>query len=96
VKDIGGSVGTWTNIFTNPENTDLVDWRDNRSVCARNSLVVEQAGYEDEQFLPDEDLEKLFAEDVKRLPENEREQAWEQYRKMSLDQQRRFIAGSRS
>lgn len=95
-RDIGGSVGTWTNIFDNPENKDLVDWRDNRSVCARNSLAVEQAGYVDDEFLPDEELEPLFAEQVKRLPEKDQELAWEQYRKMSLDQQRRYIAGSRS
>jgi hypothetical protein len=95
-SDIGGAKGTWTKIFNDPKNADLVDWRDNRSVCARNSLAVEQAGYEDEEWLPEEELEKVFIEQVKTLPKKEQGQAWEQFRKMATDQQRRFIIGIRS
>jgi hypothetical protein len=87
-------LGTWTNIFAAPENADLVEWKDNRSICARNSPTAEQAAYEDEPYLPDEDLEKLFADQVKELPKGKQQQAWEQFRNMPLDLQRKYIAGS--
>jgi hypothetical protein len=96
VEDIGGSVGTWTNIFADPENADLLAWKENRSICARNSPAAEQAAYEDEPYLPDEDIEKLFADQVKELPKGKQQQAWEQFRNMPLELQRKYIAGSRS
>jgi hypothetical protein len=96
VEDIGGSTGSWTKIFADPENADLLEWKDNRSVYARNSPAAEQAGYEDEEYLPDDDLLTLFADQVKNLPEGEQVLAWERFLKTPPDLQRKFIAGRRS
>jgi hypothetical protein len=91
-RDIGGSNGTWTNIFRDPENRDLVDWKENRSVYARNSPSMGQQSYEDEEFLPDEDLEPLFIEEhLKGLPKEKRQEALAQFREMPKEKQKKLI-----
>jgi hypothetical protein len=96
-KQIGGSEGTWTNIFKNPENADLAEWKENRGVHARNyQAAVEQVACEPEEFLPDDELETLFAEQVKQLPKKDQKVAWEQFRNMEPDTQRKYILGTRS
>lgn len=97
VTQIGGSEGTWTNIFRDPDNTDLLDWKENRGVYARNcQAAAEKVAYEPEEYLPDEDLETQFAKQVKHLPKKEQNIAWEQFRKMEPDVRRNYIRSSRS
>jgi hypothetical protein len=92
VDDIGGSTGGWTNIFKAPENSDLVEWKENRGIYARNKQVlVENIAYNAEEWLPDEELEKLFADELKKVPESQRATAWEEFRKMDPDKKQKFI-----
>ena len=92
-KDIGGSNGTWNNIFKDPKNTDLLEWKDNRGVYARNNqLAVEQLSCEPEVYLPDEEVEKLYKEYVEKLDTQERrDQAWEAFHNMDNDVKRRVV-----
>jgi hypothetical protein len=89
--DIGGAVGTWAKIFQNPEYADLLEWKDNRSICARNSPAAEQVAYEDEEFLPDDEVEKLYADQVKLLPKAQRQQAWEQFNRLDNETKRKTV-----
>jgi hypothetical protein len=93
-KKIGGSKGTWTNIFRSSDNGDLREWRDNRSVYARNSPSAEQASYKDPEYIPDEDLEPLFAKELKasQLPRSQHSEVLEWFRKRSPDEQRNLLS----
>jgi hypothetical protein len=51
-----------------------------------------QQSYEDEEFLPDEDLEPLFIEEhLKGLPKEKRQEALAQFREMPKEKQKKLI-----
>jgi hypothetical protein len=92
VTDIGGSNGTWTNIFNATDNTDLVEWRDNRGVCARNDQeAAKQVMHLDDEYLPDDEVEKLFQGYEKQLPKKDRQQAREAFDKLDPQKQRKMV-----
>jgi hypothetical protein len=93
-QQIGGSVGTWTNIFNHPDNADLQAWRDDKSVSARNhqELVEHAAEHNDDEYLPDDELLKLFEKEVKKLPAKDRAEARKVFSKMDITAKRKYIS----
>jgi hypothetical protein len=92
VDDIGGSTGTWTNVFSDTDNTDLVAWRDNRGVCARNDQeAAKQEIHIDDEYLPDDEVEKLFQGYENCLPKKERKEAREAFDKLDPQKRRQMV-----
>jgi len=72
-------------VFKDTDNTDLVAWRDNRGVCARNNQeAAKQEIHIDDEYLPDDEVEKLFQGYENRLPKKERQDAREAFDKLDL------------
>jgi hypothetical protein len=92
VDDIGGSTGTWTNVFSDTDNTDLVAWKDNRGVCTRNNQeAAKQEIHIDDEYLPDDEVEKLFQGYENRLPKKERQEAREAFDKLDPQKRRQMV-----
>jgi hypothetical protein len=55
-----------------------------------------QQSYEDEEFLPDEDLEPLFMKEcVRKLPKEDRPKALAEFREMPKEEQKKLVQAFR-
>jgi hypothetical protein len=79
-------------VFKDTDNTDLVAWRDNRGVCARNNQeAAKQEIHIDDEYLPDDEVEKLFQGYENRLPKKERQDAREAFDKLDPQKRRQMV-----
>lgn len=89
-RTLGCSTGILTKIFE--AETDLKEWRDNKSVWHRNYSSVDRVVMDPELILDDE-IDKILEEAIKNYPVDQQVKAREVFAKKTLDEKRDLCSG---